>query len=145
MPTSVQISEQMAKVARRDTRPELELRRELHARGMRYRIDIAPDPGLRGRADILFRSARVAVYVDGCFWHSCPAHGVLPKGNRDWWRAKLKATVLRDRTTETALRHLGWTVVRVWEHEEPVSAADRVETAIRRAKEMASTEMLKVV
>jgi DNA mismatch endonuclease (patch repair protein) len=99
MPTSVRVSQQMAKVARRDTRPELELRRELHARGMRYRVDAVPDSKLRSRADILFRRARVAVYVDGCFWHSCPEHGVLPKNNREWWRAKLKATVLRDRTT----------------------------------------------
>jgi len=121
----------MARVARRDTRPELELRRELHVRGLRYRVDVTPDSRLRGRADILFRSARVAVYVDGCFWHSCPEHGVLPKGNREWWRAKLEATVLRDRAAESTLRRLGWTVVRVWEHEDPVTAADRVEAAVR--------------
>jgi DNA mismatch endonuclease (patch repair protein) len=68
----------MARVARRDTRPELALRRELHARGLRYRVDTRPDPRLRGRADLLFRRYRVAVYVDGCFWHGCPEHGVLP-------------------------------------------------------------------
>jgi DNA mismatch endonuclease, patch repair protein len=121
----------MARVARRDTRPELELRRELHARGLRYRVDVRPSPSLRGRADILFRRARVAVYVDGCFWHSCPDHGVLPKGNREWWRAKLEATVRRDRTTGSSLQELGWEVVRVWEHEDPVAAADRIETAVR--------------
>jgi DNA mismatch endonuclease, patch repair protein len=124
----------MAKVARRDTRPELELRRVLHARGLRYRVDVAPEPTLRGRADIVFRQARVAVYVDGCFWHSCPDHGVLPKGNREWWRAKLEATVRRDRTTERTLRDLGWMVVRVWEHEDPDEAADRVEAALRDAR-----------
>lgn len=124
----------MAKVARRDTRPELELRRVLHARGLRYRVDVAPEPELRGRADIVFRQARVAVYVDGCFWHSCPDHGVLPKGNREWWRAKLEATVQRDRTTERTLRDLGWMVVRVWEHEDPDEAADRVEAALRDAR-----------
>ena len=69
----------------------------------------------------------MAVYVDGCFWHSCPEHGVLPKGNREWWRSKLKATVSRDRATEKILRERGWTVVRVWEHEDPQIAADRVE------------------
>lgn len=121
----------MARVARRDTRPELEIRRELHARGLRYRVDVSPVPSLRGRADILFRPARVAVYVDGCFWHSCPDHGVLPKGNRDWWREKLAATVRRDRTTDSALAELGWRVVRVWEHEDPVAAADRIEAALR--------------
>jgi DNA mismatch endonuclease (patch repair protein) len=120
----------MAKVARRDTRPELELRRILHSRGWRYRVDAPPDPSLRGRADILFPRARVAVYVDGCFWHSCPQHGVLPKGNREWWRAKLKATVSRDRATEEALRERGWSVVRVWEHEDPELAADRVEAVL---------------
>lgn len=121
----------MARLARRDTRPEVELRRELHARGMRYRIDVRPHHELRGRADILFRRSRVAVYVDGCFWHSCPEHGVMPKGNREWWRAKLKATVRRDRATEKALHDLGWTVLRVWEHEDPRIAADRVEAAVR--------------
>lgn len=121
----------MARVARRDTRPELEIRRELHARGLRYRVDVSPVPALRGRADILFRPARVAVYVDGCFWHSCPDHGVLPKGNREWWREKLTATVRRDRSTESTLAELGWRVVRVWEHEDPVAAADRIETAVR--------------
>jgi DNA mismatch endonuclease, patch repair protein len=131
-PTSAQVSRQMANVARRDTRPELELRRVLHARGLRYRVDVAPEPFLRGRADILFRRARVAVYVDGCFWHSCPEHGVLPKGNRDWWRAKLEATVSRDRATEEALNERGWTVVRVWEHEDSTQAADRIEAALTR-------------
>jgi DNA mismatch endonuclease, patch repair protein len=121
----------MARVARRDTLPEMELRRILHSRGLRYRVDVSPDSSLRGRADILFPRARVAVYVDGCFWHSCPEHGVLPKSNREWWRAKLEATVRRDRATEKVLRERGWTVLRVWEHESPKSAADRVETALR--------------
>jgi DNA mismatch endonuclease (patch repair protein) len=121
----------MAKVARRDTRPELEIRRELHARGLRYRVDVSPVPSLRGRTDILFRQARVAVYVDGCFWHSCPDHGVLPKGNRDWWREKLAATVRRDRAVDSTLAELGWRVVRVWEHEDPAAAAVRIEAAVR--------------
>lgn len=121
----------MARVARRDTRPELELRRALHTRGLRYRVDVPPVDGSRGRADILFPRSRVAVYVDGCFWHSCPTHGVLPKGNREWWRAKLAATVKRDRTTDTTLRGLGWEVVRVWEHEDPAGAADRIEAVVR--------------
>lgn len=124
----------MAKVARRDTGPELEIRRELHARGLRYRVDVSPVPSLRGRTDILFRPARVAVYVDGCFWHSCPDHGVLPKGNRDWWREKLAATVRRDRAIDSTLAELGWRVVRVWEHEDPAVAADRIEAAVRRGR-----------
>jgi DNA mismatch endonuclease (patch repair protein) len=124
----------MAVVARRDTLPELELRRELHSRGLRYRVDVSPVAALRGRADILFPRAQVAVYVDGCFWHSCPTHGVLPKGNRGWWRAKLEETVRRDRRTDSTLKGLGWEVVRVWEHVDPVAAADRIETAVRGAE-----------
>jgi DNA mismatch endonuclease, patch repair protein len=123
----------MARVARRDTKPELELRRILHARGFRYRVDAQPEASLRGRADILFPRAQVAVYVDGCFWHSCPDHGVLPKGNREWWRAKLQATVTRDRMTEDVLGERGWDVVRVWEHEDPRIAAERVETTLARS------------
>lgn len=134
VPTSARVSQQMARVARRDTRPELALRRELHARGLRYRVDTKPDPTVRSRADVLFSWCLVAVYVDGCFWHSCPEHSVLPKGNREWWRAKLAATVCRDRATEATLRDLGWTVLRIWEHEDPVVAADRVEAAIRGAE-----------
>jgi DNA mismatch endonuclease (patch repair protein) len=120
----------MSRVATRDTRPEVELRRELHRRGLRYRVDVSPDPALRGRADVVFGPARVAVYVDGCFWHSCDEHGVLPKSNREWWRAKLQRTVERDRAAERTLRALGWEVVRVWEHEDPAAAADRIEAAV---------------
>jgi DNA mismatch endonuclease (patch repair protein) len=120
----------MSRVATRDTQPEMELRRELHRRGLRYRVDVTPAAAVRGRADLVFGPPRVAVYVDGCFWHSCGEHGVLPKSNREWWRAKLKRTVERDRETERALRALGWEVVRVWEHEDPAEAADRVEATV---------------
>jgi DNA mismatch endonuclease (patch repair protein) len=120
----------MAQVSTRDTKPEMELRRELHGRGLRYRVNVSPDPALRGRADLVFGPARVAVYVDGCFWHACGEHGVLPKSNREWWRAKLRRTVERDRATEQKLTALGWKVVRVWEHEDPVVAADRVEAVL---------------
>jgi DNA mismatch endonuclease, patch repair protein len=120
----------MAQVSTRDTKPEMELRRELHGRGLRYRVNVSPDPALRGRADLVFGPARVAVYVDGCFWHACGEHGVLPKSNREWWRAKLRRTVERDRATEQKLTALGWKVVRVWEHEDPVAAADRVEAVL---------------
>lgn len=120
----------MARVATSDTKPEMELRRELHRRGRRYRVNVSPDPALRGRADLVFGPARVAVYVDGCFWHACGEHGVLPKSNREWWRTKLQRTVERDRATERALAALGWEVVRVWEHEDPATAADRVELAL---------------
>ena len=125
------VSERMARVARRDTAPELALRRALFARGLRYRVDQSPVSGIRTKADLVFKVARVAVFVDGCFWHACPEHGTLPRANRTWWAAKLEATAARDRRTDERLRTAGWTCVRVWEHENPFVAADRVETYVR--------------
>lgn len=115
---------------RRDTGPEIALRRELHRRGLRFRVDYAPMAGLRSKADIVFTRARVAVFIDGCFWHACPEHGNLPRANRDWWRIKLEATVARDRRNEQILREAGWHVIRVWEHEPVQVAADRICDAV---------------
>jgi DNA mismatch endonuclease (patch repair protein) len=81
-------------------------------------------------ADIVFGPARIAVFVDGCFWHRCPVHSTSPKANGDWWRAKLDANVERDRRADAVLRMRGWTVIRVWEHEPPEEAADRVLRAV---------------
>lgn len=89
-------------------------------------MDRAPLHGLRRRADIVFGPSKVAVYVDGCFWHSCPEHGTTPKSNRRWWVAKLAANVRRDRDTDRQLAEAGWHVVRVWEHESMGHAADRI-------------------
>jgi DNA mismatch endonuclease (patch repair protein) len=116
----------------RDTRPELALRRELHARGLRYRIHRAPDAEVRSTADVVFPRARLAVYVDGCFWHGCPEHAVTPKRNRDFWITKLRTNVERDRRNEAQLTARGWTVLRIWEHEDPIVAADTIEGALRR-------------
>lgn len=85
----------------------------------------------RTRPDIVFTRARVAVFVDGCFWHRCPEHGSSPKSNADWWRRKLDANVRRDRTTDEALAEAGWMVLRIWEHEDIATAADLVETIVR--------------
>jgi DNA mismatch endonuclease (patch repair protein) len=115
---------------RRDTAPELALRRELHRRGVRYYVDRAPMKGVRRRADLVFPRRKVAVYVDGCFWHSCPQHATFPKNNAQWWAEKLAGNVTRDRDTDTRLTDAGWTVVRVWEHENPVVAANRVQEAL---------------
>jgi DNA mismatch endonuclease (patch repair protein) len=127
----------MSRLGRRDTTPELAIRSELHRRGFRFRVDRAPLPGLRSRADIVFGPARVAVYVDGCFWHSCPEHATRPKANAEWWERKLTRNQERDRETNQVLTENGWTVVRVWEHEDPVVAADRIETVLRRQLESA--------
>ncbi|GAB10049.1 very short patch repair protein [Gordonia araii NBRC 100433] len=113
----------------RDTKPELEIRRRLHELGLRYRVAIAPEPGLRRRADIVFTRARVAVFIDGCFWHGCPEHGRSTfNHNADYWPAKIATNVARDADTSAKLDAAGWHVLRYWEHED---AADVVEE-IRR-------------
>ncbi|WP_422391990.1 very short patch repair endonuclease [Arthrobacter sp. N1] len=121
----------MARYPRRDTAPEMILRRELHRRGLRYRVD-APLPGIpRRRADILFTRAKVAVFIDGCFWHGCPMHGTQPKNNQSWWQRKLDGNRARDADTNDRLQVAGWTVLRFWEHGDLLNAADAVETAAR--------------
>ncbi len=117
----------MSRQRRRDTAPEMALRRELHRRGLRFFVDRAPIAGMRRRADLVFPRRHVAVYVDGCFWHRCPLHATAPKNNAEWWDAKLTANVRRDRDTDARLTDAGWIVVRVWEHEDATTAADRVQ------------------
>jgi DNA mismatch endonuclease (patch repair protein) len=120
----------MQRQRRRDTKPELALRRALHARGWRFRVDTAPLPGLRRRADIVFTRRHVAVYVDGCFWHNCPTHGTVPKNNRDWWIAKLRANAERDRDTVDRLNEAGWATLRLWAHTPVDDAVRSVEQAL---------------
>ncbi|WP_336298040.1 DNA mismatch endonuclease Vsr [Micromonospora sp. LH3U1] len=127
-PLDTATSARLSRQARASTKPELALRRELHRRRLRYRIN---HPGLPGRPDIALTRAKVAVFVDGCFWHRCPEHGTTPRNNRDWWVAKLDRNVVRDRAKDAALAELGWIAVHVWEHETVTEAADRVETIWR--------------
>jgi len=125
------VSRRMSVQARRDTAPEMSLRRALHARDLRYRVQF-PVPGLkRRRIDIAFTRIRLAVFVDGCFWHGCPEHGVRPRANSDWWDWKLKRNSDRDRDTDRVLLDQGWSVVRVWEHDCPTPAADEVTRLVR--------------
>lgn len=119
----------MERQARRDTKAELAVRREVWRLGLRYQVDVAPMPSRR-RADLVFTRAKVAVYVDGCFWHSCPAHATIPKANREWWVNKLAANVARDRDTDARLAEAGWIVLRVWEHEDPGAAAARIAESV---------------
>ncbi|OLM32744.1 Very-short-patch mismatch repair endonuclease (G-T specific) [Pseudonocardia sp. Ae717_Ps2] len=129
--SSAAVAARMRRARRRDTAPEMLVRREAHRRGLRYRVDKAI-PGMpRRRADMIFAGAMVAVFVDGCFWHSCPDHTSIPRANRERWIAKLEKNQQRDRTTDTHLRELGWTVLRFWEHDDPVAAVDVVEMAVR--------------
>lgn len=129
LPSSPAVRDRFRRQRARDTAPELALRRLLHARGLRYRVDFAPLPGLRRRADVVFTRARIAVFVDGCFWHRCPQHATEPKSNALWWQGKLERNVQRDRDTDAVLAAAGWLVLRMWEHEDAASAADRVLTA----------------
>jgi DNA mismatch endonuclease, patch repair protein len=115
----------------RDTAAEIGLRRVLHARGLRFRVDREILPGVRRRADVVFVSAKVVVFVDGCFWHSCPGHGTSPKANAEWWAGKLAANRRRDAHTNRQLRKAGWHVERIWEHEPPTVAASRIAEIVR--------------
>lgn len=124
-------SRRLRRQATRDTKPELAIRSELHRRGLRYRVDRRPEKDIRSRADIVFGPARVAVFVDGCFWHRCPEHGTLPVNNREWWATKLGENSARDRSVTHALSERGWVVMRIWEHENPIEAARRIEDTVR--------------
>jgi len=110
----------------RDTEPEVKIRRLLHRRGYRYRVDRRVLAGLRRRADIVFPTERIAVFVDGCFWHGCPDHATQPKSNAEYWREKLATNRARDADTDRRLEQAGWVALRVWEHEEPEHAVDRI-------------------
>lgn len=125
-PLSDDVRRSMQSQLRQDTRPELLLRRALFALGLRYRTGYKV-PGLpRRTVDIAFTRAKVAVFVDGCFWHACPRHGVAPKHSAEWWKQKLEKNVARDRETSEHLEALGWNVVRVWEHESVNDAVEAV-------------------
>jgi len=121
----------MQRQKRRDTRPEQVLRSELHRLGLRFRIHRRPVPELRREADIVFPAARVAVFVDGCFWHGCPEHATWPKANDTWWREKIEGNRSRDEATDAELRRKGWTPIRVWEHEDPLEAAKTIAVQVR--------------
>lgn len=116
---------------RRDTKPELALRSAVHALGLRYRVDAPPLKGLRRRADLVFPRVKVAVFLDGCFWHGCPEHHTVAAANATFWAEKVSGNRTRDRDTDARLAEAGWTSVRVWEHEDPVEAAQRVASVVR--------------
>ena len=126
----------MRAIRRRDTGPELEIRSLLHRAGLRYRVDHRIGTGRSSpRPDIAFTKQRVAVFIDGCFWHQCPDHATMPKANRDFWEPKLRRNVERDRENDAALEATGWTVLRFWEHEDPEDVAATIISAIRRSPE----------
>jgi len=112
---------------KRDTRPEVRVRSLLHRRGYRFRKNLSiKGNGWQARPDIVFPRQRLAVFIDGCFWHRCPIHGTFPRANTWYWGPKLDRNVERDRRTDQQLESVGWTVLRVWEHEAPESAVARI-------------------
>ena len=115
----------------RDTRPERAIRSLVHSRGLRYRVAAKPLKGIRRTADLVFRPTKVAVFVDGCFWHKCPDHFVLPATNAEYWRQKIDGNVNRDNDTDFLLAEEGWEVLRFWEHEPPTDAADQIVATVR--------------
>lgn len=138
-PTSPAASRVMRGNRKRDTRPEMRLRSELHRRGLRFRKDyLIREDAMRVRADIAFPRSRLVVFVDGCFWHSCPAHGSVPRANEGYWSAKLERNRQRDKLVDMYLRSADWTVVRVWEHVDPVEAASLIEARLREISEQLS-------
>ena len=134
--SSADATERLSRTRRRDTAPERALRRSLHRRGLRFRIEKPVLPSVRRRVDVVFGPARVAVFVDGCFWHGCPEHVTWPKSNPDFWRAKIETNRMRDRDTDERLQAIGWRVVRIWEHEDPEDAADRIERLVRSRRNL---------
>ncbi|MGC5015893.1 very short patch repair endonuclease [Streptosporangium sp. DT93] len=138
-PLSEGRSRNMRANRRADTKPEVALRRALHQRGYRYRKDLRLDlEGTRVRPDIVFTKKKVAVFVDGCFWHVCPDHGREPVVNEWYWTPKLRRNVERDRAADTALHAAGWCVVRVWEHETLTDALAAVVAALKPVSEHVS-------
>lgn len=115
----------------RDTKPELAIRRLVHAAGLRYQVDTRPVPSLNRRADLVFRGPKVAIFIDGCFWHGCPDHHTVARTNASFWAEKVRRTRERDIETAAALEAAGWIALRIWEHEDPAQAANRVVGVVR--------------
>ncbi|MBV1853951.1 very short patch repair endonuclease [Catellatospora sp. NEAU-YM18] len=125
----------MSRQRARDTAIELVLRRELHRMGLRFRVHRRPLAGVRREADVIFTRARVAIFVDGCFWHGCPEHATWPKNNEEFWRTKIEGNRTRDADTDAKLAAAGWLSMRVWEHEAAVEAAARVAATVRSRRD----------
>jgi DNA mismatch endonuclease (patch repair protein) len=132
-PKDAGVSARMRANTRRDTAPELAIRSQLHRLGLRYRVDDPIVlPGRRPvRPDVVFRSAKVAFFCDGCYWHCCPQHGTQPAYNSEYWSNKLLRNVARDREVDLALQAEGWLSVRRWEHERPAEIAAELALLVR--------------
>jgi len=134
VPSSEAALKRMQAAKPRDTAPEKALRSALHKKGLRYRTDVRPVKELNRRADIVFRSANVAIFVDGCFWHGCPIHGTQAKANAEFWKNKIKQNQERDADTNERLKKEGWKVVRVWEHEDSRKMSEKIYKIIAKRR-----------
>jgi DNA mismatch endonuclease (patch repair protein) len=128
--SSAEVRRRMRLQKRKDTTPELRVRRVVHAAGYRYRLHIKVPGAPRRTIDMAFTRAKVAVFVDGCYWHGCPDHGHPTVRNSEWWAAKIEGNRVRDRDTDDRLSAMGWRIVRVWEHEDAQTAAARIIAAV---------------
>lgn len=134
-PSSDAALKRMKAAKPKDTAPEMALRSVLHKKGLRFRIDVKPIQELNRKADIVFRHAKVAIFVDGCFWHGCPIHGTQAKANAEFWAMKIKQNQERDKDTVFRLEAAGWRVIRVWEHEDPEEIAQEIyDIVVKRKK-----------
>lgn len=131
--SSPEASRRMANVRQKSTGAEVALRCELYRRGLRYRVDFEVLKKPRRAADIAFPGRRIAVFVDGCFWHRCPQHATWPKQNAEFWWQKIEANRLRDADTKSRLLDAGWTVLRFWEHQSPIEAAEAIAQTVAMA------------
>lgn len=127
---SEQVRHRMARTRGQNTKPEILVRRLLHSAGRRYRVNYRSLPGLRRTVDIAFTKHRLAILIDGCFWHACPIHYVEPKTRTQFWRTKIAGNVARDAETDRLLRAAGWTVLRFWEHEDAAGVVATIEGAL---------------
>ena len=126
--SSKEVSERMKRMPTKDSKPELRLRKAIYGLGFRYRLHRKDLPG---KPDIAFGPAKVAVFVDGCFWHNCPEHGTIPKNNREWWLEKFQRNRERDTLKDEQLKEMGWLPVHVWEHEDPDTAARNIKELVK--------------
>lgn len=139
-PSDTKVSKRYSKLARRNTSPEMRLRRALWHMGLRYRVQYTV-PGLpRRKIDIAFTRRKVAVQVDGCFWHGCPDHGTMPGRNSEWWRWKIARNKARDRDTDERLKALGWSVIHIWEHEHVDNAAEKIYNSLAHSTSIKSSK-----
>src|SRR5438034_5314574 len=131
-PLSDTIRRRMERARQRDTSIEVALGRELRVLGLSFESNVVPVAGIRSRPDVLFPTSRIAVFVNGCFWHGCPAHGTWPKHNAAWWRAKIEANRARDLKNDEMLATAGWIVLRYWEHDDPSVVAQEIAQQIQQ-------------